>query len=85
MFALRHLVCCLRDHNRVFETHWTKRRGSEVMDYNYALMDLTVYGRQESWEPKKHPAGRRSPVAIRLRWLSGVGLLVTRVVSPTDE
>jgi hypothetical protein len=34
MFALLHLVCCLRDHNRVFESHWTKRRGSEVMDYN---------------------------------------------------
>ena len=25
------------------------------MDYSYALMDLTVYGRQESWEDS--PAG----------------------------
>ena len=25
-------------------------RGVEVMDNSYALMDLTVYGRQESWE-----------------------------------
>ena len=25
-------------------------RGAEVMDYSYALMDLTVYGRQEKWE-----------------------------------
>jgi predicted dithiol-disulfide oxidoreductase (DUF899 family) len=48
--GLFHLVCYLRDGERVFETYWTKRRGAEVMDYSYALMDLTVYGRQESWE-----------------------------------
>jgi predicted dithiol-disulfide oxidoreductase (DUF899 family) len=55
LFAVRevgmfHLVCYLRDGDRVFETYWTHRRGAEVMDYNYALMDLTVYGRQEPWE-----------------------------------
>ena len=50
-----HLVCYLRDGDRVFETYWTKRRGAEVMDYSYALMDLTVYGRQEPWEDS--PAG----------------------------
>jgi predicted dithiol-disulfide oxidoreductase (DUF899 family) len=48
--GLFHLVCYLRDGDRVFETYWTKRRGAEAMDYSYALMDLTVYGRQESWE-----------------------------------
>jgi predicted dithiol-disulfide oxidoreductase (DUF899 family) len=48
--GLFHLVCYLRDGARVFETYWTKRRGAEVMDYSYALMDLTVYGRQEKWE-----------------------------------
>jgi predicted dithiol-disulfide oxidoreductase (DUF899 family) len=48
--GLFHLVCYLRDGNRVFETYWTKRRGVEAMDYSYALMDLTVFGRQESWE-----------------------------------
>jgi hypothetical protein len=37
MFALLHLVCYPRDHNRVFETYWTKRRGAEVMDYNNDL------------------------------------------------
>ena len=31
-------------------TYWTKRRGAEVLDYSYALMDLTVFGRQEDWE-----------------------------------
>ena len=45
-----HLVCYLRDGDRVFETYWTTRRGVEAMDYSYALMDLTVYGRQETWE-----------------------------------
>jgi len=48
--GLFHLVCYLRDGDRVFETYWTKRRGAETMDYSYALMDLTVHGRQESWE-----------------------------------
>ena len=53
--GLFHLVCYLRDGDRVFETYWTKRRGVEAMDYSYALMDLTVYGRQEAWEDS--PAG----------------------------
>jgi len=48
--GLFHLVCYLRDGDRVFETYWTRRRGAEAMDYSYALMDLTVYGRQEAWE-----------------------------------
>jgi predicted dithiol-disulfide oxidoreductase (DUF899 family) len=45
-----HLVCYVRDGDRVFETYWTTVRGVETMDYSYALMDLTVYGRQEAWE-----------------------------------
>jgi len=47
---LMHLVCYLRDGDRVFETYWTNYRGVEAMDYVFALMDLTVYGRQEAWE-----------------------------------
>jgi predicted dithiol-disulfide oxidoreductase (DUF899 family) len=50
-----HLVCYLRDGGRVFETYWTTLRGVETMDNSYALMDLTVYGRQEKWEDS--PAG----------------------------
>jgi predicted dithiol-disulfide oxidoreductase (DUF899 family) len=50
-----HLVCYLRDGDRVFETYWTTLRGVETMDNSYALMDLTVYGRQEGWEDS--PAG----------------------------
>jgi predicted dithiol-disulfide oxidoreductase (DUF899 family) len=50
-----HLVCYLRDGDRVFETYWTNGRGVEAMDNTYGLMDLTVYGRQEKWE--ESPAG----------------------------
>ncbi len=53
--GMMHLVCYLRDGDRVFETYWTTRRGVEEMDYSYALMDLTVFGRQEPWEDS--PAG----------------------------
>jgi predicted dithiol-disulfide oxidoreductase (DUF899 family) len=45
-----HIVCYLRDGDRVYETYWTTLRGVEAMDYSYALLDLTVYGRQERWE-----------------------------------
>jgi predicted dithiol-disulfide oxidoreductase (DUF899 family) len=46
-----HLVSYIRDDDdRVFETYWTTRRGVEAMDNSLALMDLTVYGRQETWE-----------------------------------
>jgi hypothetical protein len=61
--GLFHLVCYLRDGDRVFETYWTKRRGVETMDYSYALMDLTVYGRQESWEDS--PTGWRQRCSMR--------------------
>ena len=53
--GLFHLVCYLRDGDRVYETYWTKRRGVEAMDNSYALMDLTAFGRREPWEDS--PAG----------------------------
>ena len=48
--GVMHLVCYVRDGDRVYETYWTNYRGVEVMDYSFALTDLTVYGRQEPWE-----------------------------------
>ena len=48
--GMMHLVSYLRQGSKVFETYWTTRRGVEVMGNNYALLDLTVYGRQETWE-----------------------------------
>lgn len=49
------LVCYIRDGDRVFETYWNGGRGVEVMEPSYPLLDLTVYGRQETWE--NSPAG----------------------------
>ena len=48
--GLMHLVCYVRDGDRVFETYWTNHRGVEEMENSYALMDLTLYGRREPWE-----------------------------------
>ncbi|OZM78034.1 DUF899 family protein [Pseudonocardia sp. MH-G8] len=48
--GLFHIVCYLRDGDRVFETYWTHSRGVEAMDNSYGLLDLTVYGRQEPFE-----------------------------------
>jgi len=45
-----HLVCYLRQGDKVFETYWTTSRGVEVVDNSFRLLDLTVYGRQEPWE-----------------------------------
>jgi predicted dithiol-disulfide oxidoreductase (DUF899 family) len=45
-----YIICYLRHDSRVFETYWTTGRGVEAMDYSNALLDLTVYGRQEWWE-----------------------------------
>lgn len=47
---MMHLVCYLQQGSNVFETYWTTGRGVEAMDNSNALLDLTVYGRQEWWE-----------------------------------
>jgi predicted dithiol-disulfide oxidoreductase (DUF899 family) len=48
--GIMHIVCYLRQGSNVFETYWTTMRGVEAMDNSYRLLDLTVYGRQETWE-----------------------------------
>jgi len=58
LIAGRHfgiLISYLRNGDQVFETYWTTGRGNEVMAPSYGLLDLTVYGRQETWEDS--PAG----------------------------
>lgn len=57
--GMMHLVCYLRHEGKVYETYWTTHRGIEAMDYSNALLDLTVYGRQEAWEDS--PAGWLQP------------------------
>lgn len=38
------------EENLVYRTYFTAARGGEVFDTNFRLLDLTPYGRQESWE-----------------------------------
>lgn len=49
------LRCYLRDGEQVFQTYETKWRGIEAMLPTLQLLDLTPYGRQETWEDS--PAG----------------------------
>ena len=65
--GMMHLVCYLRQGSKVFETYWTTRRGVEAMDNSYRLLDLTVYGRQETWEdsPTGWPQGLKGKQVIR--------------------
>jgi predicted dithiol-disulfide oxidoreductase (DUF899 family) len=44
------LRCYLRDGDQVFQTYETKWRGIEAMMPTLQLLDLTPYGRQETWE-----------------------------------
>jgi predicted dithiol-disulfide oxidoreductase (DUF899 family) len=51
---------------------WTTLRGVEARDYSYALMDLTVYGRQEPWEdsPSDWPQQWQDGPTRRAAWKS---------------
>ncbi|HEY7176102.1 MAG TPA: DUF899 family protein [Micromonosporaceae bacterium] len=44
------IACYLRRDDRVFLTYETTDRGSEPMIPSLMLLDMTVYGRQETWE-----------------------------------
>lgn len=52
-------ACYLRVGDRVFETYWTTGRGCETMGNPYQMLDMTVYGRQESWEESPEGWPRR--------------------------
>lgn len=45
----------LRDGNAVYRTYFTTARGVEVLGPVWSLLDITPYGRQETWEDS--PAG----------------------------
>lgn len=38
------------DEDRIYRTYFTTARGGELFDTNFRLLDLTPYGRQETWE-----------------------------------
>ncbi|MDI5935723.1 DUF899 domain-containing protein [Halomonas kalidii] len=45
----------LRDGERIFRTYFTGKRGVEYLGSHWTYLDLTPYGRQETWEDS--PAG----------------------------
>jgi predicted dithiol-disulfide oxidoreductase (DUF899 family) len=53
-----HIVCYLRDGDRVFLTYSTTSRGNEPAHTSLGLLDMTPYGRREAWEdnPEGWPA-----------------------------
>ena len=54
-----HIICFLRDGDRVFLTYSTTGRGNEPADTSLGLLDMTPYGRGEAWEdnPEGWPEG----------------------------
>jgi predicted dithiol-disulfide oxidoreductase (DUF899 family) len=45
--------CFLRDGDEVFHTFSAYARGLDHVDFAYAFLDLTAFGRQEAWEEPK--------------------------------
>jgi predicted dithiol-disulfide oxidoreductase (DUF899 family) len=45
----------LRDGDNIYQTYFTTARGIEYLGSNWTYVDLTPFGRQESWEDS--PAG----------------------------
>ncbi|NUT34117.1 MAG: DUF899 domain-containing protein [Hamadaea sp.] len=70
-------VCYLRDGDRVFETYWTTGRGCEAMTPAYHMLDMTVYGRQETWED--------SPAGWPQQYETGAGLQFRKDGRPTAQ
>ena len=81
-------MCYLRHGDRVFETFWSSGRTAEALAPTYALLDMTVYGRQETWIsssrptwPSREDAAARSPGAADIRARLS-GLRLTRLRGP---
>ena len=49
------LSAFLRDGDDVYRTYFTTNRGVDRLRLDFNLLDLTAYGRQETWEDS--PAG----------------------------
>ena len=65
-----HIICYLRDGDRVFLTYSTTGRGNEPADGSLGLLDMTPYGRREAWEddPEGWPEAPRCRLAGRWAW-----------------
>jgi predicted dithiol-disulfide oxidoreductase (DUF899 family) len=47
------MSCFLRDGGEVYHTYSAYARGLDHLEYPYAFLDLTAFGRQEDWEEPK--------------------------------
>ena len=54
----------LRDGRKVYRTYFTDSRGVEALGSVWTFLDLTPFGRQETWEDS--PAGR--PQTAPYQW-----------------
>ena len=63
-----HIICYLRDGDRVFLTYSTTGRGNEPADTSLGLLDMTPYGRGEAWEdnPEGWPEGKLPVLVLAL-------------------
>jgi predicted dithiol-disulfide oxidoreductase (DUF899 family) len=55
-----HIMCFLRDGDRLFLTYSTTGRGVERINPSLGLLDMTPYGRREGWED--NPEGWPAPI-----------------------
>jgi predicted dithiol-disulfide oxidoreductase (DUF899 family) len=57
--SMGYTACYLRDGDRAYLTYSTTGRGSEATSPMFALLDMTPYGRRESWQdvPDGWPEG----------------------------
>lgn len=76
------VVVFLRDGDRVFLTYDITGRGTEATSTHYALLDMTPYGRGESWQdnPDGWPEGRHACWYWRLDDEGNPGYETTRPV-----
>jgi predicted dithiol-disulfide oxidoreductase (DUF899 family) len=58
------LSVLLRDGERVLRTYFTSQRGVEALGSTWTFLDLTPFGRQETWE--ESPTGR--PQSVPYEW-----------------
>ena len=63
-----HIICYLRDGDRVFLTYSTTGRGNEPVDGSLGLLDMTPYGRREAREdnPEGWPEGSHLSLVLAL-------------------
>jgi predicted dithiol-disulfide oxidoreductase (DUF899 family) len=53
----------LREGDNIYYTYYTSARGTESLGFTWGMLDLTPYGRQESWEDSPPGVPQSKPYA----------------------